>query len=161
MSAKEEFVLENSKMDKYFLLPYDYQCKFINVLLKHAPPDLVVSPSSMRVVPVHAPRTLVGKVSQQGPFILQPAPVELKDSSGGDATDIAYLTLGSAFVGDNEDLLAFVIPPCMHGCCSNFMLRSPSHVLLQVILQTITTIGHLSRSPKVHNREQMRMAEGI
>lgn len=71
--------------------------------MKHAPSDMISSPSSTRLVPVHAPRTLVGKVSRQGPFLLQPAPLDLKDSPGGDATDIAYLTLGSAFADDDDE----------------------------------------------------------
>lgn len=97
---------ENSKVDESFLLLYDYQRKFINGLLKHVPSGIVASPSSTRSVPIHAPKSLVGKVSRQGPFLLQPAPSDLEQSPGGDATDITYLTLGSAFADNNEDIEA-------------------------------------------------------
>ena len=58
-----------------------------------------------RFVSIHSPKSFPGKPSRQGPFLLQPAPPDLEGSPGGDATDIAYLTLGSAFTDtdDGED----------------------------------------------------------
>lgn len=89
-------------MDDSFSTLYDYQRKYVNGLLKQLPPGAPF-PSASHSVSIHAPRAFPGKPSRQGPFLLQPAPPELKGSPGGDATDIAYLTLGSAFTDLDDD----------------------------------------------------------
>lgn len=102
VSAKEEFVAENNgTVDESFSTLYDYQRKYVNSLLKQLPPGSP-SPSTSRSVSIHAPKYFPGKPTRQGPFLLQPAPPELQSSPGGDATDIAYLTLGSAFTDSDE-----------------------------------------------------------
>ena len=102
VSAKEEFVAENNgTFNESFQALYDYQRKFINGLLKQIP--LAQSfPSSATRVPLKCSKALLGKPLRQGPFLLQPAPPDLANSPGGNATDITYITLGSAFE-DTED----------------------------------------------------------
>ncbi|KAH8118607.1 hypothetical protein DFH11DRAFT_1568326 [Phellopilus nigrolimitatus] len=103
VSAKEEFVSENNEVvDESFSTLYDYQRKFVNGLLKQLP-DGVPFPSSSRSISIHAPKSFGGKAARQGPFLLQPSPPELEGSPSGDATDIVYLTLGSAFMDDEAD----------------------------------------------------------
>ncbi|EJD01179.1 uncharacterized protein FOMMEDRAFT_110790 [Fomitiporia mediterranea MF3/22] len=102
VSAKEEFVAEsNGDLDESFSAIYNYQRKYVNALLKQLPPGSTIS-STSQSVPIRAPRSCPGRPLRQGPFLLQPSPPELKDSPGGYATDIAYLTLGSAFSGPDD-----------------------------------------------------------
>ncbi|KAI5119910.1 hypothetical protein M0805_003714 [Coniferiporia weirii] len=103
VSAKEEFVSENNEaVDESFSTLYDYQRKFVNGLLKQLPPGTPFS-STSRAAPIHTPKSFAGKATRQGPFLLQPAPSELQNSPGGDATDIVYLTLGSAFADEDDE----------------------------------------------------------
>lgn len=102
VSAKEEYVAgNNGEVDESFSVLYDYQRKYVNGLLKHLPPGNAF-PSSSRSVSIRAPKSFSEQPSRQGPFFLQPSPPELKDSPGGDATDIAYVTLGSEFADSDE-----------------------------------------------------------
>lgn len=105
VSAKEEFVAENNGViDESFSTIYDYQRKYINALLKQAPAGASLS-SPYNLVSIHAPKSHAGEPARQGPFLLQPAPPDLKDSPCSVATDIMYLTLGSAFAEpDGEDM---------------------------------------------------------
>ncbi|KAL5530163.1 hypothetical protein ACEPAF_6420 [Sanghuangporus sanghuang] len=105
VAAKEEFAAEGKKgVSKSFSTLYDYQRKYVNGLLKQVPP-VPSSPSVSRSVFIRTPKSFPGHPSRQGPFFLQPSPPELKESPGADATDIIYITLGSAFAGtdDQED----------------------------------------------------------
>lgn len=78
---------------------YDYQHKYVTALVKQLPPGTVF-PSSSRRVSLHPPTTIKLPPLRQGPFLLQPSPIILQDSEGGDATDIAYL----AFRTDSDQI---------------------------------------------------------
>lgn len=102
VSAKQEFVSEHTEiLSDSFSTLYDYQRKYVNALLRQFP-DGTVFPSSSRLVLVHPPKSFTYKPMRQGPFLLQPSPIELKDTPGGDATDILYLPLGDS-LSDDED----------------------------------------------------------
>lgn len=102
VAAKEEFVAEGKQgLSKSFSTLYDYQRKYVNGLTKQIPPGSS-SFSTSRSAPINAPKVFPGHPSRQGPFFLQPAPIELKESPGAYATDIAYVTLGNAFAGADE-----------------------------------------------------------
>lgn len=89
-------------MDDSFQACYDYQRKFINGLLKQVPIAQSFPSSAIRVS-LRCSKTLLGKPLRQGPFLLQPAPTDLANSPGGNATDITYVTLGSAFEDTDDD----------------------------------------------------------
>ena len=73
---------------------YDHQHKYVTALLKQLPPGTTF-PSKPRTILMHPPTTMRTQPVRQGPFLLQPAPLMLKDSEGGDATDIVYLAFGT------------------------------------------------------------------
>ena len=68
--------------------------------MKQLPPGV---PSITRSVQVQAPSSLTGKPAVQGPFLMQPAPVELDGVSDGEATDLMYIVRGSSFTEDEND----------------------------------------------------------
>lgn len=78
---------------------YENQHKYVTALLKQLPPGTAY-PSKPRNVPMHPPTTMRTQPIRQGPFLLQPAPLSLEGSEGGDATDIVYLSFGT---DDDED----------------------------------------------------------
>jgi nucleoporin NUP82 len=80
---------------------YDHQLKFVNALLKQLPPEQVL-PSAGKAVPILLPSYLRSPPVRQGPFLFQPAPHELDQSPGGDATDIVYTTFDDNPRGDSE-----------------------------------------------------------
>lgn len=93
MAAKQEFVTENEdSVDRSFSSLYDFQRKYVGGLMKQLPSGTTF-PSPSRSVNVHPPRSFLNRPSRQGPFLLQPSPVELKGSPGGDASDILYVTI--------------------------------------------------------------------
>ena len=51
---------------------------------------------------MHLPTTMRTQPIRQGPFLLQPAPLSLEGSEGGDATDIVYLSFGTDNDEDDE-----------------------------------------------------------
>lgn len=57
-------------------------------------------PSTPKSHVIHPPPTIRSRLLRQGPLLLQPAPLILEGSEGGDATDITYLAFGS---GDDEN----------------------------------------------------------
>ncbi|KAJ7638640.1 hypothetical protein FB45DRAFT_903426 [Roridomyces roridus] len=105
ISAKQEFIAQteergSSSTTRSLSTLYDYQHKYVTALLKQLPPGTVF-PATSRSVPMHPPTTIKARPARQGPFLLQPAPRTLKDSEGGDATDIMYLAFGTD--EENED----------------------------------------------------------
>ncbi len=104
VAAKQEFVNENGvDIDESFSSLYDLQRKYVNGLLKQFPHG-TSNPLSSTSQPVslHPPKSFLSKPTKQGPFLLQPSPIELKGSPGGQATDISYVTLGNAFSDDDD-----------------------------------------------------------
>lgn len=79
---------------------YDYQHKYVTALLKQLPPGTEF-PSKSRTVLMHPPNTMRTQPVRQGPFLLQPAPLTLDGSDGGNATDIVYLAFRTD--GDEDD----------------------------------------------------------
>jgi nucleoporin NUP82 len=79
---------------------YDYQHKYVTALLKQLPPGTEFPGKSCTVL-MHPPNTMRTQPVRQGPFLLQPAPLTLEGSDGGNATDIVYLAFGTD--GDEDD----------------------------------------------------------
>ncbi|KAH9045181.1 hypothetical protein EDB85DRAFT_2165813 [Lactarius pseudohatsudake] len=98
VAAKQEYLSQNpSSQSQSLSTTYSYQHKYISALLKQLPPGTVF-PATSRSVLLHPPTTMKSPPLRQGPFLLQPAPLMLEGSEGGDATDILYL----AFDKDDE-----------------------------------------------------------
>jgi len=101
VAAKQEFVAENEKdIDQSFSTLYDLQRKYVNSLLKQTLHGSLSS--NPQIVTVHPPKSFLAKPAKQGPFLLQPSPIDIRDSPGGDASDIMYITMGSSFVEDDD-----------------------------------------------------------
>lgn len=103
VAAKQEFLSQTttstaSSSSNSLTSVYDYQHKYVTSLLKQLPPGTTF-PSKSRSVLMHPPTTMRTQPVRQGPFLLQPAPLMLEGSEGGDATDIVYLAFGT----DNDD----------------------------------------------------------
>lgn len=103
VAAKQEFLSQastsgSSTSSGSLASMYDYQHKYVTALLKQLPPGTAF-PSRSRTVLMHPPTTLRTQPVRQGPFLLQPAPLTLNHSEGGDATDIVYLAFGT----DNDE----------------------------------------------------------
>jgi nucleoporin NUP82 len=88
-----EFVASGGSSSAEFSTLYDYQQKYISSLVRQLPPGAAFSGIS-RQVSIHPPQTIKALLARQGPFLLQPSPIVLENSEGGDATDIAYLDFG-------------------------------------------------------------------
>ncbi|KAH9049021.1 hypothetical protein EDB84DRAFT_32457 [Lactarius hengduanensis] len=98
VAAKQEYLSQDpSSQSQSLSTTYSYQHKYISALLKQLPPGTVF-PATSRSVLLHPPTTMKSPPLRQGPFLLQPAPLMLEGSEGGDATDILYL----AFDKDDE-----------------------------------------------------------
>jgi nucleoporin NUP82 len=93
LSAQDE-----SSPSQHFSLLYEYQHKYVGALVKQLPPGTVF-PAESRFVSVHPPTTIKNTPIRQGPFLLQPSPLSVEGSEGGNATDIVYLDFGH----DDED----------------------------------------------------------
>ena len=52
-------------------------------------------PTQSQTVPIRPPKTIKHEPLRQGPFLLQPSPLTVEGSEGGDATDIIYTVLGN------------------------------------------------------------------
>jgi len=52
---------------------------------------------------MHPPNTIKAAPLRQGPFLLQPSPLVIEGSEGGDATDIVYLAFGTDDIGPEDD----------------------------------------------------------
>ncbi len=104
VAAKQEFLSNSTSGDPSsdnLTTLYDYQHKYVNALLKQLPPG-TAWPATDRVVPIHPPTTIKNPRARQGPFLLQPAPLVLEGSEGGDATDIVYLSFGNDAAEESE-----------------------------------------------------------
>lgn len=73
---------------------YEYQHKYVGALVKQLPTGTVF-PAESRYVVLHPPTTIKNATIRQGPFLLQPSPLSVEGSEGGDATDIVYLAFGN------------------------------------------------------------------
>ena len=67
--------------------------------MKQLPPGVPL-PTQSQTVSIHPPTTIRHKPLRQGPFLLQPSPLIIEGSEGGDATDIIYSVLGN---GEDEE----------------------------------------------------------
>src|SRR5882762_5018958 len=87
VAAKQEYLSQNpSSPSQSLSTTYSYQHKYISALLKQLPPGTVF-PATSRSVLFHPPTTMKSPPLRQGPFLLQPAPLMLDGSEGGEATD--------------------------------------------------------------------------
>ncbi|KAF9535116.1 hypothetical protein CPB83DRAFT_781213 [Crepidotus variabilis] len=99
ISAKQDkLAMDGDSSSRNASTLYDYQRKYINALVKQLPPGTVF-PSASKPCIVHPPPSIRARLLRQGPFLLQPAPLTLEGSEGGDATDVAYLAFGT----DDDD----------------------------------------------------------
>lgn len=73
---------------------YEYQHKYVTALVKQLPSGTPF-PTQSQTVSIHPPTTIKHEPLRQGPFLLQPSPLTIEGSEGGDATDIIYTVLGS------------------------------------------------------------------
>lgn len=105
VAAKQEFLTQASTSGaasgSSLASVYDYQHKYVTALLKQLPPGTTF-PSKSRTVLMHPPTTMRTQPVRQGPFLLQPAPLTLENSEGGDATDMVYLAFGTDNDEDDE-----------------------------------------------------------
>ncbi|GJE84496.1 nucleoporin nup82 [Phanerochaete sordida] len=106
VAAKQEFLLQAESLSGpsssgSLASLYENQHKYVTSLLKQLPPGTTY-PSKSRTVLMHPPTTMRTQPIRQGPFLLQPAPLSLEGSDGGDATDILYLSFGTDS-NDNDD----------------------------------------------------------
>jgi nucleoporin NUP82 len=90
ISAKQEFLSEASTSKTISTL-FDYQRKYVSALVKQLPSGTIF-PAISRPVVLHPPAVIKSKPARQGPFLLQPSPLPIMGSEGGDATDILYMT---------------------------------------------------------------------
>lgn len=86
---------------------YEYQHKYVTALVKQLPSGTPFPTQSQNVF-IHPPTTIKHKPLRQGPFLLQPSPLTIEGSEGGDATDIIYAVLGNEeddeYDGETEKL---------------------------------------------------------
>jgi len=102
VAAKQEYLSQNPSSESQSLsTTYSYQHKYISTLLKQLPPGTVF-PAASRCVLLHPPTTLKIPPLRQGPFLLQPAPLTLDGSEGGDVSDILYLSFDKDDENDDD-----------------------------------------------------------
>ena len=102
VSAKREFLAQsegNAALDELSSV-YDYQQKYISALLRQITNNTASSGS--HTVVLHPPTTLKSSPSKQGPFLFQPAPLQLSKSEGGDATDILYSSYDNGLLDEGQ-----------------------------------------------------------
>lgn len=92
--AKQEGAVQSSSAANLdpaasFSSIYAYQLKYVMSLIKQIS-EVSTILLSARTVNVQAPSIVKAKPMRQGPFLLQPSPIEL-EGEGGDATDLIYL----------------------------------------------------------------------
>ncbi|GJJ07282.1 hypothetical protein Clacol_001482 [Clathrus columnatus] len=106
--AKQENVLQIGKIpsdSNSFSAIYAQQLKYVNAIMKQLPDDSQsLFSRDSKLVPIIAPTTKTRPV-RQGPFLLQPSPVEFNEGDGGYATDIFYLysTPGSSLLSEENE----------------------------------------------------------
>lgn len=98
-AKRDQTLQEGSSSAREFSVLYEYQHKYVTALVKQLPSGTPL-PTQSQTVPIHPPTTIKHKPLRQGPFLLQPSPLLVEGSEGGDATDIIYTVLGG---GDDED----------------------------------------------------------
>jgi nucleoporin NUP82 len=86
---------------------YEYQHKYVTALVKQLPSGTPFpTPIANRLYPPS--NNNKHKPLRQGPFLLQPSPLTIEGSEGGDATDIIYTVLGNEedeeYDGETEKL---------------------------------------------------------
>ena len=97
-AKRDQTLQEGSSSAREFSVLYEYQHKYVTALVKQLPSEMLF-PTQSQTVPIHPPTTIRHKPLRQGPFLLQPSPLTIEGSEGGDATDIIYATLGN---GEDE-----------------------------------------------------------
>lgn len=114
--AKQENAFQMSKKGPVdpnsFSVVYAQQLRYVNSVIKQLP-ESGSSAFSLKdgSFPITAPTTKNRPV-KQGPFLLQPSPVEFNEGDGGNATDICYLysTLDSPLrSGEAEEGLGVIL----------------------------------------------------
>ena len=96
-AKRDQTLQEGSSSTREFSVLYEYQHKYVTALVKQLPSGTPL-PTQSQTVSIHPPTTIRHKPLRQGPFLLQPSPLTVEGSEGGDATDIIY-----AVLGDEED----------------------------------------------------------
>ena len=98
-AKRDQTLQEGSSSAREFSVLYEYQHKYVTALVKQLPSGSLF-PTQSQTVSIHPPTTIRHKPLRQGPFLLQPSPLTIEGSEGGDATDIVYAILGN---GENEE----------------------------------------------------------
>ncbi|KAF9782863.1 hypothetical protein BJ322DRAFT_1073133 [Thelephora terrestris] len=98
-AKRDQTLQEGSSSAREFSVLYEYQHKYVTALVKQLPSGTPF-PTQSQSVSIHPPTTIKHKPLRQGPFLLQPSPLVIEGSEGGDATDIIYTVLGNE---DDED----------------------------------------------------------
>ena len=98
-AKRDQTLQEGSSSAREFSVLYEYQHKYVTALVKQLPPGIPL-PTQSQTVSIHPPITIKHKPLRQGPFLLQPSPLTIEGSEGGDATDIIYAVLGN---GEDEE----------------------------------------------------------
>lgn len=93
-AKRDQTLQEGSSSAREFSVLYEYQHKYVTALVKQLPSGTPF-PTQSQSVSVHPPTTIKHKPLRQGPFLLQPSPLVIEGSEGGDATDIIYTALGN------------------------------------------------------------------
>lgn len=98
-AKRDQTLQEGSSSAREFSVLYEYQHKYVTALVKQLPSGTPF-PTQSQTVSIHPPTTIRHKPLRQGPFLLQPSPLTIEGSEGGDATDIIYAVLGN---GESEE----------------------------------------------------------
>jgi len=106
-AKRDQTLQEGSSSAREFSVLYEYQHKYVTALVKQLPSGTPF-PTQSQIVSIHPPTTIKHKPLRQGPFLLQPSPLTIEGSEGGDATDITYVVLGGeedeGYDGETEKL---------------------------------------------------------
>ena len=98
---------EGSFSAREFSVLYEYQHKYVTALVKQFPSGTPF-PNQSQTIVIHPPTSIKYEPLRQGPFLLQPSPLTIEGSEGGDATDIIYAVLGNGeddeYYGGTEKL---------------------------------------------------------
>jgi len=99
-AKRDQTLQEGSSSAREFSVLYEYQHKYVTALVKQLPSGF---PTQSQTVSIHPPTTIRHKPLRQGPFLLQPSPLTIEGSEGGDATDIIYAVLGNGESEESDD----------------------------------------------------------
>ena len=106
-AKRDQTLQEGSPSAREFSVLYEYQHKYVTALVKQLPSGTPF-PTQSQTVPIRPPTTIKHEPLRQGPFLLQPSPLAVEGSEGGDATDIIYTVLGNEeddeYDGETEKL---------------------------------------------------------